>query len=108
MTYADSGDKSGGDEAERHCGLSVFSEIERLEAFRLLIVEKKPLWAVAYLPDAYGFLSGEDPLRLLQQVPDLCALKIEGPLFVSDGKTDGCGERSMLCFRLLTTATRNA
>jgi two-component system, chemotaxis family, sensor kinase CheA len=35
-----------------------------------------PLLAITYTPDAQSFFSGEDPLHLVRQVPDLLALSI--------------------------------
>lgn len=86
--------------------LGDIAETDRLAAFRAA-TGGRPVVAVDYRPDAQCFFSGEDPLHLLRQVPDLAtfaaAPRTPWPA-VGDDLFDAYA--CNLGFRLLTHAPR--
>lgn len=56
--------------------LGAVPEAVRQAAYREAVTAERPLLAISYAPDPQSFFSGEDPLHLVRQVPDLQALAI--------------------------------
>jgi two-component system chemotaxis sensor kinase CheA len=63
--------------AQTAAWLDKVSEAALRTAFAAALAAGRPLIAIHYVPDPQCFFSGEDPLHLLRQVPDLVAMDVD-------------------------------